>query len=91
MKLQNEILEYIEELESETNVRFNRLKRICENVFGVPRIKGSHHIFKTPWPGDPRINIQKDGKDAKPYQVKQVKKALEKQLEQFGDQDADGV
>ena len=41
-------------------------------------ISGSHHIFKTPWKGDPRINIQKEGKMAKPYQVKLVLKALEK-------------
>jgi len=46
--------------------------------FGKPRIKGSHHIFKTPWKGDPRINIQKEGKTAKPYQVKLVLKALDK-------------
>ena len=41
-------------------------------------IKGSHHIFKTPWRGDPRINIQKEGNKAKPYQVKIVSKALDK-------------
>ena len=43
----------------------------------TPRIRGSHHIFKTPWKGDPRINLQKDGKSAKPYQVKMVLKAIE--------------
>ena len=41
-------------------------------------IKGSHYIFKTPWKGDPRINIQKEGKMANPYQVKLVLKALKK-------------
>ncbi len=30
-------------------------------------IKGSHHIFKTPWKGDFRINIQKEGNMAKPF------------------------
>jgi hypothetical protein len=29
-----------------------------------------------PWQGDPRINIQKDGNMAKPYQVRAVVKAL---------------
>jgi hypothetical protein len=29
-----------------------------------------------PWAGDPRINIQKDGKMAKPYQVKMVAQAI---------------
>ena len=36
-------------------------------------------MFKTPWPGDPRVNIQKskNGK-AKPYQVRQALKAIDK-------------
>ncbi len=60
------------------NVKFEELLKICTQHFGKPRIKGSHHIFKTPWKGDPRINIQKDGKMAKVYQVKLVIAALEK-------------
>jgi len=60
------------------NIQFKDLLNICTKYFGSPRIKGSHHIFKTPWKGDPRINIQKDGKMAKPYQVKLVQKAINK-------------
>jgi predicted RNA binding protein YcfA (HicA-like mRNA interferase family) len=67
-----------EKLLNPKNVKFEELLKICINHFGIPRIKGSHHIFKTPWKGDPRINIQKDGKMAKPYQVKLVLKALDK-------------
>lgn len=62
------------------NVRFSDLVKICEHYFGAPRNKGtSHHVYKTPWPGDPRVNIQKskDGK-AKAYQVKQVLAAIRK-------------
>jgi len=67
------------ELESkEKDCRFLRLITICEVHFGPYRVSGSHHIFKTPWPGDPRINIQKAGKLAKPYQVRQVVAALRK-------------
>jgi hypothetical protein len=66
------------------NTRFEVLLSICKRHFGSPRISGSHHIFKTPWEGDPRLNIQKDGQMAKPYQVKQVIAALEK-LEQEHD------
>ena len=65
-------------LTNPNNVLFKDLLLLCESYFGKPRITGSHHIFKTTWPGDPRINIQKDGKMAKPYQVKMVKKAIEK-------------
>lgn len=57
-------------------VRFARLVTIATRFFGEPRVRGSHHIFKTPWLGDPRINLQRDGKDAKPYQVAQVIAAL---------------
>ncbi len=76
------IEKYIEELEANPkDVRFAFLVRICQEQFGNARMKGSHHIFKTPWPGDPRINLQEDkgsrGK-AKPYQVKQVLGALRK-------------
>ena len=60
------------------NVKFDDLVHICTKHFGVPRIHGSHHIFKTPWKGDPRINIQKDGNMAKPYQVKLVVSAIDK-------------
>ena len=60
------------------NVKFDDLIKICIKHFGKPRIKGSHHIFKTPWKGDPRINIQRDGKMAKIYQVKLVLQALKK-------------
>ncbi|GHT52192.1 hypothetical protein FACS1894106_0360 [Spirochaetia bacterium] len=64
------------------NVKFIDLLQICIKYFGNPRISGSHHIFKMPWQGDPRINIQKDGNMAKEYQVKAVMNAIEKlQLE----------
>jgi hypothetical protein len=65
-------------LENTKNVKFRELVALCEKYFGAPRIRGSHHIFKMPWPGDPRINLQADGKMAKPYQVKAVKEALER-------------
>lgn len=66
------------------SVRFSSLAAVCEHFFGAPRHKGtSHHIYKTPWPGDPRVNIQrsKDGK-AKVYQVRQVLTAIRKLKEQ---------
>jgi len=41
-----------------TNLRFGDLMKVCEEFFGKPRQSGtSHAIFKTPWVGDPRINI----------------------------------
>lgn len=70
---------------NEGKVRFTQLLKICEQVFGNYRISGSHHIFKTPWQGDPRINLQKEkGNFAKPYQVRQVLRALRK-LKELGE------
>ncbi len=60
------------------NVSFADLCKICECYFGEGRQKGSHIIYKTPWIGDPRINIQDDNGKAKAYQVRQVLKAIEK-------------
>ncbi|HIJ86793.1 MAG TPA: toxin HicA [Desulfuromonadales bacterium] len=65
-------------LDNPNNVPFNKLLVLCCAYFGAPRVAGSHHIFKTPWQGDPRVNLQRDGKMAKPYQVLQVIKAIEK-------------
>ena len=59
-------------------IKFAELKKVCDHYFGEPRIKGSHHIYKMPWAGNPRINIQKFGKDAKAYQIRQVAAALVK-------------
>ena len=61
------------------NIRFANLYKVCEHHFGAPRLaRGSHAVFRTPWIGDPRINIQNDGGRAKEYQVKQVLQAIEK-------------
>jgi hypothetical protein len=58
----------------------NDLLAVCVHFFGPPRQSGtSHAVFKTPWPGDPRVNIQRSRSgEAKPYQVRQVLKAIEK-------------
>lgn len=60
-------------------VRFNDLARICDRFFGEPRQRGtSHRVYRMPWPGDPRVNIQNDKGMAKAYQVRQVIRAIEK-------------
>jgi hypothetical protein len=60
-------------------VRFADACRVCDHYFGQPRQKGSsHRVYKTPWQGDPRVNIQNAKGKAKAYQVKQVLKAIER-------------
>ena len=76
----------IKQLERSPNsVRFADLCRICDYYFGEARQKSSsHRVYKTPWRGDPRVNIQeKDGK-GKGYQVRQVIKALKRLEMQSG-------
>ena len=62
------------------NVSFDDAVKVCEEYFGEPRRRGgSHVVFKMPWPGDSRVNLQKgkNGK-AKPYQVRQALVAIDK-------------
>ena len=60
------------------DVAFKDLCKVCGYYFGETRLSGSHCIYKTPWQGDPRINIQNDDGKGKAYQVRQVLKAIEK-------------
>lgn len=39
-------------------------------------------VYRMPWRGDPRVNIQNDRGRAKPYQVKQVLAAIAKLKEE---------
>lgn len=56
-----------------------RHANLCDAYFGELRHKaGSHRIYCTPWPNDPRVNIQNAEGRAQPYQVRQVIKAIEK-------------
>ena len=41
-------------------------------------------MYRTPWHGDPRVNIQNNKGMAKAYQVRQVIKAIEKLEAQDG-------
>ncbi len=60
-------------------IRFSDLCKVCDHYFGKPRQSGSsHRIYKTPWQGDPRVNIQNHKGKAKAYQVRQVLKAIDK-------------
>ena len=66
------------------DVKFSDLCKVCDYYFGQPRSTGSHRIYKTPWQGDPRINIQDDNGKSKAYQVKQVLSAIRKQESKNG-------
>ena len=60
-------------------IRFTDLCAVCDAHFGAPRQRGSsHRVYRMPWAGDPRVNIQEHKGFAKAYQVKQVLKAIDK-------------
>jgi len=69
-------------------VRFSDLCQVCEHYFGPARQGGSsHRIYRMPWPGDPRVNIQNDKGMAKAYQVKQVLQAIERLKDEENSED----
>ena len=61
--------------ESDANIRFDELCQLLQTKgFGM-RVSGSHHIFTKSGVME-RINLQREGSKAKPYQVRQVRKIL---------------
>ena len=74
------IIEILELMKNNpAGIRFNDLCKVCDQYFGQPRqSSGSHRVYKTPWIGDPRVNIQNDKGKAKSYLVKLVIKAIER-------------
>jgi len=62
---------------SPLNVRFSDLQKVCRHFFGsARRAGGPHEVYRTPWAGDPRVNIQASGGQAQAYQVRQVLAAI---------------
>ena len=67
--------------ENPRNVSFSTALKVGTAYFGSPRVHGSHFVFSTPWPGDPRVNIQNCRGTVAPYQVKQLLAAVRKMEE----------
>jgi predicted RNA binding protein YcfA (HicA-like mRNA interferase family) len=60
---------------SDASIRFDDLCTLLENLGFQKRVKGSHHIFRKAGVEE-KVNLQRDGNNAKPYQVKQVRAVL---------------
>ena len=69
------ILEKLLRGESDANLRFDELCHLLQARGFRMRVSGSHHIFTRPGVME-RINIQREGAKAKPYQVRQVRRIL---------------
>jgi len=57
---------------SDANIKFADLRNLLIHLGFEERIKGSHHLYRKLGVYE-KINIQKDGNKAKPYQIKQVR------------------
>jgi len=68
---------------SDANIEFQALCNLMTYLGFEMRIKGSHHIFRKD-NIEEKINLQKDGNKAKPYQVRQVRNLIIKY--KFGDE-----
>lgn len=62
---------------ADANIAFNDLCNLLKSLGFEMRIKGSHHIFRKQGVEE-KINLQKEGAKAKPYQVRQIRNVLVK-------------
>jgi predicted RNA binding protein YcfA (HicA-like mRNA interferase family) len=69
------IIEKLLRGESDANIRFEELCHLLQEKGFRMRISGSHHIFTQTGVME-RINLQRQGAKAKPYQVRQVRRVL---------------
>ena len=60
---------------SDANIPFDGLCQLLRRLGFAERIRGSHHIF-TKEGIEEILNLQPKGRQAKPYQVKQVRSVI---------------
>ena len=56
-------------------IRFDDLCQLLERLGFEQRVRGSHHLFRRSGIEE-MINLQRDGSNAKPYQVKQARSVI---------------
>jgi hypothetical protein len=62
---------------SDANIRFDDLRHLLRRLGFAERIRGDHHIFTKDGVAE-ILNLQPRGRQAKPYQVKQVRGVMVK-------------
>lgn len=67
---------------SDRNIPFLGLRNLLLRMGFRERVAGSHHLFDMPGIED-TINLQRDGHEAKAYQVRQVRKIIWKHWKRF--------
>ena len=71
----HELRQRILSARSDANIRFDDLRLFLLRLGFVERVRGGHHIFRKEGVRD-MINLQRDGSQAKPYQVRQVRQVV---------------
>jgi hypothetical protein len=59
----------------DANIDFNEMCLLLGHFGFIERIRGSHHVFVRPGV-EGLLNLQREGRLAKPYQVRQVRLVL---------------
>lgn len=60
---------------ADANIDFDDLRGILLGLGFEERTRGSHHLFRKSGIEE-RVNLQRDGRNAKSYQVKQVRAVI---------------
>ena len=71
----NKIIRKILDGFSDANINFTDVRNLLLSLGFEERVQGSHHLFRKEGIEE-KINIQKDGNKAKPYQIKQIRLIL---------------
>lgn len=61
--------------EADANIGFDELRTLLRWLGFSEIVRGSHHLFRRPGVRE-RINLQRDGANAKVYQVRQIRRVL---------------
>ena len=72
MRKPEKVLDKVLRATSDANIPFDDLQGLLLHLGFEERIRGSHHIYRKEGVEE-KINVQRDGNKAKPYQVRQVR------------------
>ena len=75
MGKQEKLLIQILKGQSDANINFQDLVGLMQRFGFDKRVSGGHHIFRKEGVLE-KINLQKEGNKAKPYQVRQVRNII---------------
>ncbi len=72
MAKNDKLIQKILQGRADANIDFEELRTLLKHFNFEERIAGSHHVFRRA-NVEERLNLQRDGAKAKPYQVRQVR------------------